>query len=404
MDRVGRTLGVVVVVVTTLAMGACSSDGSGGAGVAGEIWVANANSADVRIYDGSTYERLATVAAGRTPQSLAVSPDGSEVWVVDVDGKQILVVDVASRQVTHRIRSQQVVDGPTEVHFSNDGKIAYLTGSGGMVNLIDPSRYKVVAAKPVGVFTYGLWVMPDGTLRTANRESDDITVAARRGRFIDRFPSGQGSFDVVSTSDGSQLFVSARGWNAVSVLNGEDHELRGAIPVGGEPLNLALTPDDQRLFVSNSADSTISMIDATTFELHGVGNTSIGDVLDVGDRVGDCDGCVTPVVQQWEQQPVTGTVTRFAEQGVVLETGDGQRTVPDNVFVGLTGGLRPRGLDVTDDGRHLLVVFNASSDVFVYDATTGEQVKWLHGCESEPAETEPGCNPGAIDVQVVPTT
>lgn len=390
-------LGLLLVAVSA----ACSS--SEGADIAGEVWVANSTSSDVRVYDGATSQRVATVAVGKTPQSLEVRPGGDEVWVVNVDGMSISVIDTDTHQVTRTIESDQMVDGPTVVRFSEDGEQAYLVGSGGKLNLIDAERYEITDAKPIGIFTYGLTVLPDGSLRAANRQSGDVSLVAAEGEFQDRYRSGPNSYDVLADHDGEALFVTSRGWNAVSVLDPEDHELAGAIPVGREPAMMALTPDGARLWVANTADSTVSMIDARTFQLLGEGGRSIGDVLSVGDEVGDCDGCVEPVVEEWDDQPVRGVVDRFLPKGVVLEDGGEEHLVPHNVFLGLTGGLRPHGVTITPDGAYALVAFSASDDVFVYDAHTGERRAWLHGCEERPSEQDPGCNPGAVDVEVLPT-
>lgn len=394
-----RSFVLVLSVLSVVAAGCASADD---VDLGGEVWVANSTSSDVRVYDGATFERGATIPVGKTPQSIERHPGGQEVWVVNVDGGSISVIDVERRQVTHTIDGDRIVDGPTEVRFSDDGERAYLVGSGGQLNLIDTDTYEITDAKPIGIFTYGLAVLPDGSIRAANRQSGDVSLVTAEGEFQDRYPSGPNSYDVVADHAGEAVFVTSRGWSAVSVLDTEDHQVAGAIPVGRDPALMALTPDGDRLWVTNTGDSTVSMIDATTFRPLGEGGMSIGDVLDVGDEVGDCDGCIRPVVEEWDDQPVRGIVDRFLPKGVVLEEGGEELLVPHNVFLGLTGGLRPHGVTVTDDGRFALVAFTASDDVFVYDARSGERRAWLHGCEEEPSEQEPGCNPGAVDVEVVP--
>lgn len=393
------TLAVVIAVTALLAAGCAPGEE---VDLGGEVWVANSTSSDVRVYDGTTFERRATIPVGETPQSIELRPGGEEVWVVNVDGMSISVIDTETHQVTTTIESDQMVDGPTVVRFSAEGDRAYLVGSGGQLNLIDTTSYETTDAKPIGIFTYGLAVLPDGSIRAANRQSGDVSLVTPEGDFQDRYPSGPGSYDVIADPSGQALFVTSRGWDAVSVLDPEDHALAGAIPVGLEPALMALTPDGSRLWVANTGDGTVSMVDATTFHQLGEGGRSIGDVLDVGDEVGACDGCIQPIVEEWDDRPVSGVVDRFLPKGVVLERDDGEFLVPPNVFLGLTGGLRPHGVEITDDGRFALVTFTASDDVFVYDARTGERRAWLHGCETEPSAQDPGCNPGAVDVEVVP--
>lgn len=379
---------------------ACSS--AEGVDLGGEVWVVNSNANEVRVYDGATFERLAEIPVGTTPMSIERRPGDREIWVVNVDDKSISVIDVETREITRTITGDDMVDGPASLRFAEDGDEAYLAGSGGVLNLIDTDEYRITDAQPIGLFTFGLTVLPDGSLRAANRESGDVSLVTADGEYQDRYRSGPDSYAIVSDRKGEALFVTARGWNAVSVLDAEDHELAGAIPVGQEPAILALTRDGERLWVTNPGDSTVSMIDATTFEPLGEGGRSIGDVLDLGDEVGNCDGCVRPVVERWEGEPVRGMVDRFLSKGVVLADEGAELLVPPNVFLGLTGGLRPHGLTITDDDRHVLVAFSASDDLFVYDAHSGQRRAWLHGCDEGPSEDEPGCNPGAVDVEVVP--
>ncbi|MGH3442754.1 MAG: YncE family protein [Nitriliruptorales bacterium] len=395
----------VVLAVLALGLAACTAAAEQPE-IEGEIWVANPASDDVRVYDGTTFERLATISLpGQTPYGLEVHPGGGEVWVVNIEGNSVWVVDTQTREIVAKIEGDDVVEAPVNLRFSEDGSHGYLVGGEGFLTVIDTTSYEVTHQEIAGFGPHGLWQLPDGTLRTANRTSDDVSILQPDGAqvtFVDNFPAAPTSYDVVAPEDASVLYVSSRGWHAVTVLRTEDHSILGAIPVGEDPAILGIAAAENRLFVANTGDSTVSMIDLATFEQLGADNRRIGDVVAVGDQVGSCDGCVEPVVDRWEDQPVSGEVVSITSEGVVLRGGGEVFAVPQNVLLGLPGGLAPHGIEVTEDGRYVLVTFTASDDVFVYEAATGRQVAWLHGCEEEPAADEPGCNPGANDVAIVP--
>ena len=107
------------------------------------------------IVDLVAGEVIATVDLGAKPRGLALSPDGSTVFVADFEDDAIYVIDVATETVTETL---PVGDGPTDVDVTADGAYLAVTNwNANAVQLIDLADGSVVATEdsrgeqPVGV-------------------------------------------------------------------------------------------------------------------------------------------------------------------------------------------------------------------------------------------------------------
>ncbi|MFB3777403.1 MAG: multiheme c-type cytochrome [Bryobacteraceae bacterium] len=166
----------------------------------------------------------------KTPLNLAMSPDGSEVYVACEGSDSVAVVSTARQEMVAEI---PVGGSPADVTFSPDGRLAFASNRhDDTVSVIDVRARKVTGTLSVGDEPHG--VLTDKAARllyVLNTSSDDISV-----------------FDVASLKQIKTLSA------------------------GRGPWSLALSPDGERLMVTNMYanfafrapfDSEISMIDAT---------------------------------------------------------------------------------------------------------------------------------------------
>jgi YVTN family beta-propeller protein len=116
----------------------------------------------------------------KTPRSLAIRPDGKEIWVVCEASHSIAVVDWQSRRVVAEI---PVGWQPNSVAFSPDGRLAFVSNRwDDDVSVIEVASRREVARVPVGDEPAGLMVSPDGRyLFVANSAQDDISVVSLSG-------------------------------------------------------------------------------------------------------------------------------------------------------------------------------------------------------------------------------
>src|SRR6266851_2986828 len=89
-------------------------------------------------------------------------------------------------------------------------------------------------------------------------------------------PVGFNPLGVAVTPDGSTVYVANRNASTVSVIDTATNIVIGSpIPVGSGPVGVAVTPDGSTVYITNQRANTISVIDTAT-------NTVIGPPIPVG--------------------------------------------------------------------------------------------------------------------------
>lgn len=144
-------------VIATIAVGggsdplgmAVTPDGS-------RVYVANVSSSagTVSVISTATNTVIATVAVGVTPAGVAVTPDGSRVYVTDFNNASVSVISTATNNVTATIA---VGVAPAGVAVTPDGARVYVTNSyDANVSVISTATNTVIATVPVGIGPRGL--------------------------------------------------------------------------------------------------------------------------------------------------------------------------------------------------------------------------------------------------------
>jgi YVTN family beta-propeller protein len=132
---------------------------------ANRAYVVNHESDLVTVLNAADATILATIPVGRSPHSIAPSPDGSRVAVVNYDGNTVSVIDTKTNQVTATI---PVGQGPQNVAYAPDGRHLYTANvDDGSVSVIDAATNRVTASVPVGGSPTSIAPAPDGRLAYA---------------------------------------------------------------------------------------------------------------------------------------------------------------------------------------------------------------------------------------------
>ena len=99
------------------------------------LWVANQDNDSVSVFDAVTNTRLAEIAVGQAPRSVAIAPDG-RVWVVNNRAGTISIVSPASLSVVQTL-SLPFGSQPYGIVFSPTANraLVVLAGSGGLLAL-----------------------------------------------------------------------------------------------------------------------------------------------------------------------------------------------------------------------------------------------------------------------------
>lgn len=232
-----------------------SSPGSTG----GYAYIANTTSGTVSVIDRSTNLVTTTIAVGTNPKGVAVSPDGSIVYVTRYNDPlgvgYLSVIDASNNTV---IANPQIGVYPVSVVVSPDGTRAYVTtsvndvGAGSQVAVVNTSTNTVIAnynlSSPYGS---GIAINPSGTkLFVTAWSSNTLYIINLSTNVITSVAMGG------STSDGTRVYV-AHG-NTVSVINTTTNTDISDITVGTGAVGIAISPDGTKVYAGGNTLSVIN--------------------------------------------------------------------------------------------------------------------------------------------------
>ena len=197
---------------------AVSADGS-------RLYVSNSGSNSVSVIDAATNSVVATYSTGASPNGLAVTSDG-KLYVANRDNNTVSVLNAANGTVA----AGPIAVGslPTGVAVDPAGTRVYVTNASGTVSVISTANNTVMATVPVGSAPVGVSVSPDGSLVYVANSSDSLSVidAATNTRIqhvaIDTSPENGAHFVAVSP-DGTSMYVTDQADRVVRVFSLANH-------------------------------------------------------------------------------------------------------------------------------------------------------------------------------------
>jgi YVTN family beta-propeller protein len=155
---------------------------------------------------------MVAAAAGQTrfrsPDDLALSPDGKRLYVVCSGSDEVLVVDTAARAAAGHVAVGKV---PRGIALSPDGKRFYVTNSwSDTVSEVDALSLQVLRTLPAGFEPTGVTLdAARNVLYVANRLSDDISlIDLAAGADVRRLAAGRGASYMAASPDGGHIYVS----------------------------------------------------------------------------------------------------------------------------------------------------------------------------------------------------
>ena len=320
------------------------------------------------VFSTVTGAVVASIAVGPGPSGVAVSPDGTQVWVVNtgltgsssgsagsagaagaagsalalgLNGGTVSVISTATNAV---IGTVPVGVGPIDVAFSPDGHTAYVTDHGflssGSVSVIDTSTLTVTGTLDP------LWTSL-GHQPPFSPTSVSVT------------PDGQqvwvSEVDQVDDQDGT---VGAP--DSVYVFDAASHAQLAAITVGRGPFFMALSRDGRDAYVADKLSCDVRTIDTATDRVVATVRWPSRHGCPFGLAAGADDDVVFTVTGDDHTINLGAEGDSFGSVNVATS-----HVVADNV------GADPVTMAVTGDGRTAYVVDADLPEIDVVDTTTG---------------------------------
>jgi YVTN family beta-propeller protein len=233
----------------------------------------------VSVINGTTNDIVASIPVGKNPQAIVYNPANGLVYTANSLSNTLSIINGTSNSLVGSI----VVGAfpgknPTGITLNPINNSIYVTNMGSnTVSVINGTTNVVVnnitlttgghgeGAGGTGFFSpAGIAYNSDnGNLYVTNRGSDTLTVInGTTNELVDGIslnaiaPSG-----IVYNAANNYIYVTNMGSNTVSVINGTTNTVVANIPVGLGPNGIAYNQNNGDVYVANSVNDTLSIVD-----------------------------------------------------------------------------------------------------------------------------------------------
>jgi YVTN family beta-propeller protein len=258
---------------------------------AARLYISNEDGQSVTVADAETGAVLETIAIGKRPRGLKLTPDGSRLFVAvsglpkcppsvpdeecaklerDLEADGIAVVDTA----THKVR--QVLHAgsdPEQFALSRDGKRLFVANEdAATLSVVDVASGEIVQRVSVGREPEGVAVTPDGRWVLVTNESDNSVSIIDTGtlKIVKSVQVGKRPRDIAFTPDGRTGYVSGEfdaSVYSMSVPGGTPVERVLELRKEARPMGILLDAKRNRLYVSTGRGGTVAVIDSSSHKL-----------------------------------------------------------------------------------------------------------------------------------------
>lgn len=248
------------------------------------VLVTNERSGDLTVIDGPGRSVIATIALGKRPRGMKISPDGKRLYVAlsgspiappgtdedslppaDKGADGIGVVDLDQLNLVTVLRG---VSDPEQLAISADGRKLYIASEDtGQAVVMDAQSGQQLAVMPVGGEPEGVTLSPDGRWVYMSSEEDHQIAVIDTGsdQVVATLEVGQRPRFTEFSDDGALAFVSGENDGTITVVDARAHKvLRKWQLEGGalvRPVGMTVSHDGKLLYTVTGRGRTLLAID-----------------------------------------------------------------------------------------------------------------------------------------------
>jgi YVTN family beta-propeller protein len=262
------------------------------------LYVTNEGSNDLSIVDVRTGQVVQTVAVGKRPRGVRLSPDHRRLYVAvsgspvsppattdplppsDRSADGLVEVDAVTGKV---LRTLACGRDPENLAVSPDGRLVAVSDEeAGEASIVEVASGKIVATIPTGAEPEGVGARPDGKVFyvTSEDEGTVTVIDVPSLKAIATFPAGQRPRVAAFTSDGKLAIVTGEQSKTVTFVDAQLHKVLQTLHLPGalvKPMGVAIAPDDRRAYVATGRGGTVVVVDIPT-------RSVVSTIPDVGKR------------------------------------------------------------------------------------------------------------------------
>lgn len=174
------------------------------------LWVTLGDSDQLVEVDPFGYREIRRIKVDPKPHGLAISADGSKVYIASDKTGNFQVIDARTGRITGQI---PIGNDPNQMTLTRDGRFAYVPMRG-------ESTIAVVQLDPL--------------------------------RLVKKLPSPAGPHDAYTSADGSRIYIGAQFGNAIVVIDPATQSVLHTIPTTGGVRPLEPSEDGKTIYVALS--------------------------------------------------------------------------------------------------------------------------------------------------------
>jgi YVTN family beta-propeller protein len=234
------------------------------------IFVLNSLDANVSVIDSDTWQEKRRIPTGKEPHHIYLTPDEKSVIVANAGSDSLTFIDPRTAEVQRVVRGTM---DPYQLRFSPDMK--WFVTVANRLNHIDIYRWDgkdLTLAKriPSSKTPSHIWIDTKSTTAYATmQDSDELVAVDLATQTLKwRVKTGAMPADVFGTPDDKHLLVGLTGSDRVEVydVTGPQAKLVKHIPTGEGAHAFRALGDGRHVFVGNRVANTINKIDYTKLE------------------------------------------------------------------------------------------------------------------------------------------
>jgi len=244
---------------------AISPDGS-------TVYVTNSAGSSVSVINTSENKVLTTISVGTNLKGIAVSPDGSKVYVCG--SYYMYVIDAATNLVIKNVPLNNYA--PSGITVSPDNKSVYIADiNNNALIVVNTSTYqqtKIGINSSLPDAAYDVVTSPDGSLIyvTGGFTDNVFVINATTLTLVKTISLNASANTIAISADGSRIYVTNPNANTVSVVNTTDDTLIASVSVGQGPFGISLSLDGSKAYVTDYGSNTITIINTSTNQVSGI--------------------------------------------------------------------------------------------------------------------------------------
>jgi YVTN family beta-propeller protein len=227
-----------------------------------KVYVSSDGASTVSVIDTATDRVTSTIEVGTNPHGLAVSGDGSRVLVSGWGSNRALVIDTA----TDRVVGEVPVAQPHNGTLSRDGRTGWVgsqqQGAAALVRL-DLATWKEATRVTLDKTPRGLELSPDGTrvFFTLAGVNAIRVLDTSSNHIVAQIPVGPSPHNAPFTPDGRWALAVVQGPGELGILDPTSNTLAGTVAVGKAPHWTATTSTGRVAYVTNEGSNDVSVVD-----------------------------------------------------------------------------------------------------------------------------------------------